>query len=409
MSINKYTIPKAINGGKSLTIKDGKVVITTTKGKPMGNGWVVSCSINGKQYKQRISSKIDAETQATKAEALIETWYEMLTQGLNPFIEEDKKKMLQMDIVPTLLIKIDEYEEHLKTTTISYDTRQKTIKRLKILAGDFVIGGKPFSIGNKKLEEITTADIEKIYNQLLINNTYADSTFKIFKSMISSFFNHYMKKREIDTNPTEFISKQIKSTKDIEDVNEPFEDDDFVKIMDRIKEFPKLYLFTQFLYHTCARPTEVRKLKVGAIKGDYIIFKASESKTGKKDEVFINSQLRQVINSMNLHEADKDDYLFSNLVQIEDGGVCYGKDLLYRNYASNFFREEILKPIGMYDNKGYNLYSFKATSNCHKLLDKWSLIEIQRLNRHSSITATEKYIKKIKKYIKLEENTVRVI
>lgn len=409
MGITKYTLPKAINGGKSLVFKNGKVVEVNKKGTPIGNGWVVSCSIDGKQIKERVTNKISLTMQEVQAEALMETWLEMLEKGLHPKDKDDKKTMLGLNYVPTLVDKINEYKQYLTTTNISKEGQVKNISRLMKLTDTYNINGEEWSIADKELKEITTVEIETILNQLISKNIYAQSTLKIVKSMYNTFFQHYLKKREIEQNPLDFISKNIKSDKETEDVNEPFDDSHFSAIMDKIKEYPKFNLLCQFIYHTCARPREIRKLKVGSIQGNYLKFRADETKTKTKDEVLINDELRKIIDSMELDKADKNDYLFSNNMQNEDGKHVWGKHPLYVNYGSNFFRENILKPIGLYENTGYNLYSFKATSNCHKLLDGWSLIEIQRLNRHSSPSATERYIKKLAKYIKLDKKPNRTI
>jgi hypothetical protein len=94
---------------------------------------------------------------------------------------------------------------------------------------------------------------------------------------------------------------------------------------------------------------------------------------------------------MNLGELDKDDYIFFK--QYSDGR----KTQLSKSYISDRFRP-ILKNLGLYDDTGYDLYSFKAKGNLDKL-DKmgWSLIQLQKCNRHATVNQTLTYLKNIGK------------
>ncbi|WP_286774990.1 MULTISPECIES: tyrosine-type recombinase/integrase [Sphingobacterium] len=402
MAISKYTLPRAVNGEQIIFInKDGKTISSVkkgTKGK-LGKGWVIGVSINGKQEKERITTKVPILDQEITCIARLEIIHDMLKQGLNPYDEGDKNKYAGVnEIIDTrITVKeaVDIYEKFLKDNRVTDDI-PKIKKRL-----DFIV--KKFE--NKLLENVTPIDMEAVIHSLVKDNIYADSTLKNVKSNYSTFFKHFIKKRIIFSNPMEDVSN-IVSNKDTEDKNEPFSDEHFEKIMEAVKTHKKLYLFTSFMYHTCARPTELRNLKKQNIKDNFIQFKASTAKNKTKQTVDITEPLRKLITELNLDGADNDDYIFSNDCTKPDGET-WGKKQLYINHFSNLFREGILKPLGLYIGTGYNLYSFKHTSNIHKLLDGWSQIELSVINRHKSQKSTESYIKKIAKYVKIQERVIR--
>lgn len=402
MAISKYTLPRAVNGEQIIFInKEGKTITSAkkgTKGKS-GKGWVIGVSINGKQEKERITTKIPILDQEIECIARLEIIHDMLKQGLHPYVESDKNKYAGVnEIIDTrITVKeaVDIYENFLKDNDVTDDI-PKIKKRL-----DFIVKKFP----NKLLENITAIDMEEVIRYLVNEDIYADSTLNNVKSNYSTFFKHFIKKRIIYSNVMEEVTK-ITSNKDTEDKNEPFADAHFEKIMEAVKTHKKLYLFTSFMYHTCARPTELRNLKKENIKDNFIQFKASTAKNKTKQTVDITEPLRKIITQLNLDEAENDDYIFSNECTKPDG-VTWGKKQLYINHFSNLFREGILKPLGLYIGTGYNLYSFKHTSNVHKLLDGWTQIELSVINRHKSQKSTEAYVKKIAKYVKIQEKVIR--
>ena len=58
------------------------------------------------------------------------------------------------------------------------------------------------------------------------------------------------------------------------------------------------------------------------------------------------------------------------------------------------------------DNKGYTLYSFKHFSNLQRFHAGWTIAEIMKANRHSSITMTETYLKNINKVTDISKKDV---
>ena len=61
------------------------------------------------------------------------------------------------------------------------------------------------------------------------------------------------------------------------------------------------------------------------------------------------------------------------------------------------------------DKKGYDLYSFKHTSNIFKYTSGWTLAEIMKANRHSSITMTEIYLRKLGQFVETQNKLIPII
>jgi hypothetical protein len=108
------------------------------------------------------------------------------------------------------------------------------------------------------------------------------------------------------------------------------------------------------------------------------------------------------LEQLNLKSFNPEHYLVGSTVNIV-GGSQVGINTPYQKLITAFKKiDKIeseknpnLKDSEKIQNKGYDLYSFKHTSNIVKYNDGWTLAQIMKANRHSSISMTEIYLKKL--------------
>lgn len=101
---------------------------------------------------------------------------------------------------------------------------------------------------------------------------------------------------------------------------------------------------------------------------------------------------------LNLSNLNKNFYLTSTSDTII-GEISIGNNKPYKQF------KKALKILNL-DNKGYTLYSFKHFSNLQRFHAGWTIAEIMKANRHSSITMTETYLKNINKVTDISKKDV---
>lgn len=160
-----------------------------------------------------------------------------------------------------------------------------------------------------------------------------------------------------------------------------------IKIANHLKENkPELFTILLMVYHCYLRPDEIRQIQVKNINLERGTIKII-AKKGKSNHVkypTISNQLREILTPL-IKSLNPEDYIFSR-------GLKPGKKPISRNVISmsfKKFREELKIP------KEYKLYHFKHTGNSEMLEKGLNIRELQAQNGHSSISITEKYLRKI--------------
>jgi len=147
--------------------------------KVKGSGiWWVFINRNGRRKSLRIGAQKSAEKLAEKIQA-------RLTLG-QPATEEKK-------ILPTL----SHYYERFSSTYLEIAVRESTASSYRT---DFKVHILP-ALGSKRLDEITTEDMEKFVADLLVTKKLAKATISKTLRELSRLFTHAMKHKLITENP----------------------------------------------------------------------------------------------------------------------------------------------------------------------------------------------------------------
>ncbi len=358
MKVTKYTPIKVVNDAK------GKVI----------NTYITFSNTDKKRIRKRVKEE--------DIDNIKDYWENMLKGGFDPTNIEDEKIYLKLNSDPKIK---DTLQEFYLSSIVTGDTLTSYKSKLKLLEDKF---------GNVEVKEIVNTDIERILKDKIKDGTFAQSTLNHAKKVFTAFFTYCVDEKIISKSPMA-IKKTIKSDKDTKESHVPFSEEHFKLIIDELKkEGNELYFnFVNFIYHLHLRPKEINNLKKGDLDlvKNVITIKSSVAKNDKKEILPIFPALRKIIDTMKLDSLDKDDYIFFK--QYSDGR----KTQLSKSYISDRFRP-MLKNLGLYDDTGYDLYSFKAKGNLDKL-DKmgWSLVQLQKCNRHATVNQTLTYLKNIGK------------
>ena len=409
--MNKYTEPRLVKGKKPIKIPKG----STLEKEWAKNSWYVNYSFNGKQYriKGNINRIKDHKEKAHQAEVLLQSIKSDLKNGYNPenpnafYAQAAQENIILPDAVK---IYIDQMKTYSRDKTVScYDS--------KLL---HLIDAFP----KKQVNSFTSKDIEKyIYDKIhskkpgiifIKGKSYklkkakpwTANTVRTAKGYFHTFFewcktNNYLK----GDNPVSKVeAKRIRSEVATKDSNVPFTKEDIDSIMTYLDKHDRLTaFFCRFINSTCLRPGEISKLRIKDVDlvKKQISIPLDITKNTKKntiEKIEIEDNFLAILNKLNLSEYPKDFFLISNSETI------VGEKSISGNKAYKRLKK-VLKILGL-DEKGYTLYSFKHFSNIQRYLNGWSLVEIMKSNRHSSITMTEKYLRGIISFADTSKKTV---
>jgi len=396
-TVRKYTTP---------VIKKGKEIISVPKGssklaETAKSIWYIEYYFNGKQV--RIKGGLnyhnnDHLKKQYEADVLLQSIKDDLTNGFDPtnpkaFFEQTQKELLPL----TDAIEIFK-EYHVK-----HQSRNKTVgtymSKLNALAAFY-----PSAL----LKDITTRKLENFVQAKIMDGTYAHNSVKSAKRIFGTFFNVMVKLGYSASNPKEGFDKKIKSTKEVAEKHTPYTDNDLKRVFDYLDINDKYAaFFCRTVYYTCIRPGEIRGLRIGDINliNGTITIRASIKKTttdNKNQIVDIDKNFLKELEKLNLNQYPKDYYLTGSTANII-GETQVGINTPYEKLITalknidkqDLFANPAIRNSDRIINKGYNLYSFKATSNIKKYNAGWTLSQIMKANRHGSISMTEIYLKKL--------------
>lgn len=412
--VNKFTAPTLVKGKKPVKIPKG----SSLEKEWAKNIWYVNYSFNGKQYRVKgdINRIKDYKEKAYQGDVLLQSVKNDLKNGFDPSNPEAfLVKFTQENIM--LSDAVDKYLEDLKTyarpkTVQSYQSKLRYLIEAypKKQVKSFSINDIETYIHNK----IHKAEPAKIfmYNksvQLEKAIPWTHNTVRSAKGVFRAFFQWCItNKYYTGKNPSAKLeSKKLRSEVEAKPRHIPFTKEDVSKVMEYLDGNDKLTaFFCRFINSTCLRPGEVSKLKIKDIDflNEQIIVPLSVTKNTKKatiDRINIEPNLFKEFTRLEFEKYPKDYFITSNSETII-GTTSIGSNTAYKRFV------KALKALGL-QGKGYTLYSFKHYTNIQRLNAGWSISEIMKANRHSSVSMTDKYLRQINRDTDISKKAVPAI
>jgi hypothetical protein len=412
--VNNYTEPRLVKGKEPKNIPKGSTKEKEWAKKP----WYINYSFNGKQYRVKgdLNRIKDYKEKAYQGEVLLQSIKNDLKNGFDPTNPEAFLVKYTQETI-TLSDAVGKYLEDIKLYN-----RPKTVQsyhsKLRYLIEEYP---------NKQVQSFSINDIEtyirkKIHNtepaKIFMNNKsvqlekaipWTHNTVRTAKGVFRAFFqwcinNNYYKGK----NPSAKLeSKKIRSEVEAKPRHVPFTKEDVSKVMGYLDQHDKLTaFFCRFINSTCLRPGEVSKLKIKDIDflNQQIVVPLSVTKNTKKatiDRINIEPNLFREFTRLEFEKYPKDYFLTSNSETIV-GTSSIGSNSAYKRFV------KALKALEL-DGKGYTLYSFKHYTNIQRLNSGWSISEIMKANRHSSVSMTDKYLRQINRDTDISKKEVPAI
>lgn len=139
---------------------------------------------------------------------------------------------------------------------------------------------------------------------------------------------------------------------------------------------PPYRLVTQIAYFTAARVGEVVSLRAGDLRGDRIVYRASQTKTKTTKEAAITKELAAILAGVDLPRSG---YLFPS-------GSASG------HITTRAVDKHLRRAAELVGVDGVSLHSFRRSQATHLHLAGVPLRAIQRITGHATLAALERYL-----------------
>lgn len=330
--------------------------------------WAVYWYVDGQRKVEWISEKIkDRKSRYLQAQKVIDEVTEQLQKGKKEIFIDSKKSLVNLiDSAlkwKKLYVSVRTFQSYESITT-------KLVSWLKA------------NMPGATLEQFTSFEANQfIEHHFSSGKKYTAKTINCNIGYLYTVFERIGKTNAMPENPFK-MEKLLESDPDISIWNEDLKK----KISNYLKKkHPDLFTILLLVYHCYLRPDEIRQIQAKNINLSKGTIKVS-SKKGKSNCVkypTISKQLSKIL-AAKIKDLAPDTYIFSK-------GLKPGKNPISRNMISMRFkkvREQLDIPAE------YKLYHFKHTGNSEMVDKGLNVRDLQKQNGHSSLTITEKYLRR---------------
>lgn len=364
----------------------------TAKGKLTGD-WYVHYSIRNPEtgkmvlFKKRkginyIKSKRERIIAGNK---IVQVINQMLMEGsLNPFKKKQAEKVYPL--IESLQKESDLKKALSQAGTLRLKTPQTYSTSIKVFT-NYLHENK---LDGLQAKEFTRQRALEYCDYLLRVKKYKGITFNNQKGHLSAYFNSFINKEIIASNPFHKIKSQpVGLGKNI-----AFTESQEKELSEYlIKNNFRLYLFTQFMKYCYIRRIELVRLYVSNVNlsQQKIIIYSSQSKNKKQESVDIPDIFCELISQMELQKHASGDFLMGHDLQ-----TCNVP--MHPNWPTSL-HSRILRTLGFPED--VTMYSWKHTGVVSAYREGVDVYSIMRQLRHSSLDYTMIYLKSLG----LERNT----
>ena len=329
------------------------------------------------RYKKGINDIKNYKERIKEANALLEVIKEELAIGWNPLLKGEVNTIK----IYTLRSGID-FILKLKEATL----RKKSRYAYKYITLSFMEWLDSRHLGDLVIRNFTGSMAQEYMDWLLIKKKYSGRTFNDHLIVLRIFFNCFVDRDWIQKNPFRVVKRKTQTV----GRNLAYTDQERDLLSDTLRqEKPRLWYFTQFVYHCFIRRTELTTIKVKHIDllNNTIIIPGETAKNNTQESVVIPRDLVPVIREMQLHRYQSEDYVFGRSLM-----TCSNQ---YKNPNQiSTVHNKIVKRLGISPEKG--LYSHKHTGVCaYYYATGKDLFSVMRQLRHRDLNTTQIYLKSL--------------
>jgi integrase len=237
----------------------------------------------------------------------------------------------------------------------------------------------------KGISSLTHAVADQFLDKMM-NEGLHPKTVNNYRISLSSTFNLLLKRGKIRKNPFAETEKK----KGESECPNWFKAHEFERLELYMREHkPFLWAAARWVFYCLMRPgSTLRYVKVGDVDWTrwMVKLKYSNTKNSRSYWVFIPDELKEELQTLNLHTYPSGYYLVGPTGEPSENPV-------YEHYWYNNFRE-ILIELG-FDTEGYYFYCLKHTGFAHAYLNGADIVSLKEHAGHSDIRHTYLYMRRL--------------
>lgn len=311
-----------------------------------------------------------------------------LVRYINQRLSEGKLSPFKSREPQPCLIQLLQIETEVKKNSVRWRTYQSYTYSVNLL-GSWL---KKNGLANIDASEFTRQHAHRFCDYMLTEKKYNGTTFNNRKKDMNIFFNAFMDKEIITSNPFKKIKNRPQERGG---TNIPFTDLEKEVLSKELKQRnPRLYLFTQFIYFCYIRPIEILRLTVDNfnLKEKKIIIYSGHAKNRKQEAVFIPDSFMPLVESMEIEKYPSNYYVFG--AKLLTSEKSYSRNRVTQLHTR--FLRELKIPVNR------TMYSWKSSGCVSAYKQGIDIYAIMRQCRHASINQTMTYLKSLGLYPNVE-------